>query len=68
MPPIPSEPASTPTIKKKISVGTPSPFVVLPAITLMRSNRDPISKIFPASINIVDDLPTLTNYSKNLIE
>ena len=53
IPPIPSEPASTPTTRKKINVGTPSLLVVFPAITLISSNNEPINKIFPASINMV---------------
>ena len=59
IPPMPSEPANTPIIKKNISVGTPNLFVVLPAITLINNNIDPISKMFSISINISFDLPTL---------
>ena len=52
IPPIPSDPASIPTTKKKISVGTPSRLLVLPAIMLINRRTDPISRIFPASKNI----------------
>ena len=48
MPPGPSEPASIPTIKNKISVGMPNLKDVLLAIMLMKSKIDPKSNIFSA--------------------
>jgi hypothetical protein len=62
MPPMPSEPANIPTIKKKISVGTPSLLVVLPAMMLINNKIDPTSNKFPDSINMVKALSTMIIY------
>jgi hypothetical protein len=52
IPPRPSDPASMPTIKKKMRVGTPNLRIVFPAIMLINNNIDPINSIFPVSITI----------------
>ena len=48
MPPIPSEPASIPTARKRTSVGTPILSEVFPASTLMKISTEPIRRIFSA--------------------
>jgi hypothetical protein len=50
---MPSEPANIPTIKKKISVGTPSLLVVFPATMLINNKIDPTSNKFSDTINMV---------------
>jgi hypothetical protein len=44
IPPIPSEPANIPTIRKKISAGTPKRYMFFPAITLISRSTESISK------------------------